>query len=270
MEYTEVRLRGLTQENREAIIYYLGEEGFESFADDGEDLLAYIPSDIYDAQKVDDLCRRFEADHDVRNIPEQNWNETWEKNFNPVLIRGRCLIRAPFHESVPGVEHEIVIMPKMSFGTAHHETTAGMIAMMLDLNMKDKKVLDMGTGTGILAIMAEKLGAREVTAIDNDHWSFENALENVERNNCRRISVMEGGAEKISGDFDIILANINRNILIEQLPFYSGAAHSGTLLMMSGFYEEDLPVISNAAAANGFLLLNSSSENRWVAAIFIK
>jgi ribosomal protein L11 methyltransferase len=270
MEYIEIRIKDLTGEIRDIITWYLGDAGFESFSEDGADLLAYVNKSAYDRQQVAGIVQNFQKDFSEQEIPEQNWNEEWEKNFQPVTIAGRCHVRAPFHPHVEGIEHEIVIMPKMSFGTAHHETTSGMITLMLDLDMKGKTVLDMGCGTGILAILAEQLGAEAILAIDNDSWAYENALENVERNNCTRITVMEGGKEKISGHFGVIIANINRNILLDQISSYADAAAPGAVLLMSGFYEEDLPVIRASAEENGFQYLAHLSSNRWVAASFTK
>ncbi len=270
MDYIELKVKGLASGNKDLLIYFLGEEGFESFLDMGDDLLAYIPVADYNPDKVKALTETYEGEISVSLIQQRNWNEEWEKNFPPVTIDGRCYIRAPFHPPLPGIEYEIVIMPKMSFGTAHHETTAQMISLMLEVDFKGKKVLDMGCGTGILAVMAEKLGASEILAVDNDTWAFENAKENVLRNNCNHILVKQGELAEANGDYSIILANINRNILLAQIKEYSRFSHSGSILVMSGFYEEDLQAITQCAWDNGFTKKNHISKNKWVAAIFIK
>ncbi|MGE5425078.1 MAG: 50S ribosomal protein L11 methyltransferase [Syntrophothermus sp.] len=270
MEYIELRVKKLLPDQKDLLTFYLAEEGFESFTEEGEDLLAYVQSALYQKDKTSKILEGLKAEYDEKIIPDQNWNEEWEKNFQPVTINGRCHIRAPFHPELKDIQYEIVIMPKMSFGTAHHETTAGMIELMMDLDLKGKTVLDMGCGTAILAILAEKMGAANIVAIDNDHWAYENALENAERNNCSRITVKEGGKELITGNFDVIIANINRNILLDQMNNYSSAAKNGSLLLMSGFYEEDLSAIKESARENGFSYKMHQSQNNWVAALFNK
>lgn len=270
MEYIEIRIDNLTPEVKDLLVFYLGENGFDSFTEDGEDLLAYIPSKWYNYDQVNEICGKQKASFRETLIPDQNWNQEWEKNFEPVVISGRCLVRAPFHPAGHDVEYDIVIMPKMSFGTAHHETTSGVISLMLDLDLAGKRILDMGCGTGVLAILAEKKGAREIVAIDNDEWAFENSVENVARNNCSKISVIIGGAEKIAGKFDVVIANINRNILLGQMKDYGECTSPGSLLVLSGFYEDDLPAIKESAAGKGFSFTSSVSENNWVAAIFTK
>jgi ribosomal protein L11 methyltransferase len=269
MNYTEIHIESLTPELKEILVSLLADRNFESFAGEDDELLAYIPSEHFSREQVEKVCGQFGLNFVVKEIAGRNWNEEWEKNFEPVLIAGKCYIRAPFHPSRPEYPFEIVIEPKMSFGTAHHETTSMMIETMLDMNFQDKKVLDMGSGTGILAILASMMGAREVDAIDNDEWAFSNAKENVNRNDAGRITVKMGDVDAARSGYDVILANINRNVLTSQIPEYSRKMKSGELVM-SGFYEEDIPVIKFSATSHGFTFDSMLTKNRWVALRFVK
>jgi ribosomal protein L11 methyltransferase len=269
MEYIEVRIHPLTPELKEIIISLLAEKNFESFAGEEDELLAYVPAGLFVREDVQRICDPFGAVFTETLIPEQNWNREWEKNFEPVLIEGKCYIRAPFHAPRPDYPYEIIIEPKMSFGTAHHETTAMMIGMMMQMDFKGKKVLDMGSGTGILAILARKEGAASVDAIDNDSWAYSNAMENMEKNNISGVTVTMGDVDAAGSGYDILLANINRNVLIGHLPEYSKCIEKGELLM-SGFYVDDLPLIMQAAESNGFVFKRQVTKNRWVAAQFEK
>lgn len=269
MEYFEIRIHPASEEKKEILTSLLAEEDFESFAESGDELLAYIRVKNYNRKKVEDICGQFEVEFTEKRIPDQNWNAEWEKNFEPVLIADKCYIRAPFHAPGPGYPYEIIIEPKMSFGTAHHETTAMMIEMMMQMDFTGKKVLDMGCGTGILAILAKMLGATEVDAIDNDEWAFNNAVENMERNSATQVTVKQGDITAAGSGYDIILANINRNVLLVHIPEYSKRMNKGELLM-SGFYEDDLEVIRQPAAMNGFKLDRTIKNNQWVATRFIK
>lgn len=259
-------------------MFLLSEEGFDSFIEHEDGFLGYLPfpgTHLVDAPfSPPDLIEELLLGKGVKGtwnrIPEQNWNEEWEKNYNPVLISNRCFIRAPFHEPKPEVDYEIVIEPKMSFGTAHHETTSMMIEHILELDCAGKRVLDMGCGTGVLAILAKMKGADQVTAIDHDEWSYLNSKENVERNGFPDIVTLQGDVQSLPGMWvDIILANINRNILLDQLPAYASILSNGQLLM-SGFYTEDLPIITEAAAKVGFSYQQHLTKNNWVAAIYQK
>jgi ribosomal protein L11 methyltransferase len=269
MEYTEISIQPAPEEIREILVSLLAEEGFESFAETGNGILAYVPASLLDRLKVAGICSRFGMKFTEKNIPDQNWNAEWEKNFEPVTVTGRCYIRAPFHPARKDVEYEILIEPKMSFGTAHHETTAMMIETMLEMDLREKRILDMGCGTGILAILADKMGAAEVTAVDNDEWAFLNASENILANHTSAIKVKMGDVDLAGAGFDVILANINRNVLLQHIPEYSKRMKTGQLLM-SGFYEEDLPMILETAALHSFRFDQSMTKNRWVAALFRK
>ena len=269
MDYFEIRIHPASEEKREILTSLLAEENFESFVETENELLAYIQAHNYVREKVEQLCDQFEVKFTEKQIPDQNWNAEWEKNFEPVLISGKCYIRAPFHAPRSDYRYEIIIEPKMSFGTAHHETTALMIEVMMQMDFMGKKVLDMGCGTGILAILADKMGASEVDAIDNDSWAYNNAMENMEKNLASAVTVKMGDMDAAGSGYDILLANINRNVLISHLPEYSKRIIKGELLM-SGFYEEDLAMIRQAAESNAFVFERYITKNRWVAARFIK
>ena len=269
MEYFEIRIHPVSEEKQEILTSLLAEVNFESFVETEDELLAYIQAHNYVREKVEQLCDQFEVKFTEKQIPDQNWNAEWEKNFEPVLIAEKCYIRAPFHAPRPDYPFEIIIEPKMSFGTAHHETTALMIEVMMQMDFMGKKVLDMGCGTGILAILADKMGAAEVEAIDNDPWAYNNAMENMEKNHVTAMTVKMGDVDAAGSGYDILLANINRNVLISHLPEYSKCIKKGELLM-SGFYEEDLAMIRQAAELNAFIFDRHITKNRWVAARFIK
>src|SRR5690606_37206842 len=209
----------------EILIAELGYAGFESFVETDEGVTAYIQKDEWNAAILDDIqilnSDEFEISFTFEEIEQTNWNEEWEKNFNPIIVDNVCSVRAPFHPK-PDVKYDIIIEPKMSFGTGHHETTHMMIQYILKNDFKNKSVLDMGCGTGVLAILAEKQGAVAVDAIDVDNWCYLNAIENVDRNECHHINVYQGDASLLSGKrYDVIIANINRNILLEDIPVYA-------------------------------------------------
>ncbi len=256
----------------EIIMARLGELGFESFEQTGDGLLAYIPAAAFDTSILSDPML-WPGDGDIKYswkvIPEQNWNAVWESNFEPVTIGGRCHIRAPFHPATEGFEHEIVIEPKMSFGTAHHETTALMIETLLEVMPGPKRVLDMGCGTGVLAILASMRGAEKVTAIDNDEWAYKNTLENILKNNTPGINVYHGDAGLLRGmTFDLIIANINRNILLADMQAYAACLVPGSMLLMSGFYRDDLDAVTEKAAKLGLTYKSMRVKNNWVAAAY--
>jgi ribosomal protein L11 methyltransferase len=275
MEYTELKCSIPTGEAAfaELIMARLGELGFESFSETDEGLLAYIPSVNFDPSILNNpelWPEGVEVDYTWSVIPEQNWNAVWEENFEPVTLAGRCYIRAPFHPAMPGIAYEIIIEPKMSFGTAHHETTALMIEYLLDEPLEGLSVLDMGSGTGVLAILAAMRGATGVTAIDNDEWAYRNAIENVEKNKTGCVDVYLGDAGLLENGkmFDFIIANINRNILLNDIETYCKSLRKGGTLLMSGFYAEDIDAISLAAAASGLEYQGHKERNNWVAVCY--
>lgn len=249
---------------------YLGEIGFESFEETAYGLLAYVENDLFDKDIFENLLKNFpyttKIEYKQTVIEQVNWNEEWEKNyFEPIVIGDKCVIRSSFHQNYPTSEYEIIIDPKMSFGTGHHETTSLMIAEILQMELKNKSVLDMGCGTAVLAILASMCGAKPVVAIDIDPWCTENSIENIEKNGVEPIEVLLGGAELLSDKkFDIIIANINRNILLTDIKKYSASLNEGGALFMSGFYLEDIPIIEKEANDNGLVLTGFQQKNNWV------
>lgn len=256
----------------EIIMAALGEHGFESFEETENGFLAYIQAQAFDVSILNDESLWPEGANPSftwQFIKDQNWNAVWESNFEPVLIDGRCMVRAPFHPKIAGIEFDIVIEPKMSFGTAHHETTAQVISLMLKTDIKEKPLLDMGCGTGVLAILAAMKGASDVVAVDNDEWAFRNAIENVEKNKMPHIHVYLGDVLLLAGrKFDIILANINRNILLRDMEHYCKCLNAGGKLMMSGFYISDMDLIHSKATSLGLIMADQSVQNNWVAVSF--
>lgn len=256
----------------EILVAELGYLGFESFVEEEDGITAYIPAEEYE----DDLLagvhilqsEDFEITYSKGEIEQVNWNEEWEKNFSPIMVDDICSVRAPFHPE-PDVEYDIVIEPKMSFGTGHHATTHMMIQHILKNDWNDKAVLDMGCGTGVLAILASLKGAKFVDAIDIDNWCYQNTMENVGRNDCDNINVEEGGAELLQDrKYDMILANINRNILLRDLPIYVDCLNKGGDLFLSGFYEEDIPVIKETCTNLSLTYIEHFERSNWVAVKF--
>ena len=254
----------------------LAEIGFESFLEDEKGLRAYIPAEKWDEGALSEKLASFPfaagITYSQMYVKGQNWNEEWEKNyFQPIVIGGDCVIHSTFHKDVPQAEYDIVIDPKMSFGTGHHETTSLMIEKILKTDLKGKSLLDMGCGTAVLAILAAKKGANPVLAIDIEEWAYNNSLENTAMNGEPQIEVQKGGAELLENRFfDVILANINRNILLEDMHKYAACMKPGSELYMSGFYREDIPAIDEEARKHGLKQLAVNEKNRWVAVRFQK
>ena len=256
----------------EILIAELAEVGFDSFVDTPTGIKAYIPKDSWNEQILEDIYLlenpEFTISYQITEIEQVNWNEEWEKNFSPIVVEDLCTVRANFHPAL-NTPYDIVITPKMSFGTGHHETTYMMLQQLLSLSLESMKVLDMGCGTGILAIMAALRGARDITAIDIDPWCVENASENVQQNDCSFITIKEGDVSLIVGEqYNLILANINRNILLSDIPAYAQTLLPKGLLLVSGFYEEDLAAIKEKSQEVGLTYISHIERNRWVSAKF--
>lgn len=257
----------------EILVAELGEAGFESFVEGEDGLMAYIQKTDWHPDILKDVAilnnADFEISYTMEEIEQVNWNEEWEKNFEPIVVDDVCTVRAPFHQ-VPDTVFDIIIEPKMSFGTGHHETTHMMIQHILKLNLQGKRVLDMGCGTAVLAILAEKKGATAIDAIDIDNWCYLNSVENAERNSCSRISVYEGDAGLLEGrSYDVIIANINRNILLEDIPVYASCLNADGVLLLSGFYKDDIPVIEEKCSEFALNFDENFEKNHWVAVKFL-
>jgi ribosomal protein L11 methyltransferase len=260
---------------QDILIAELGEIGFESFEETESGLLAYIQEVEYNEDKLSNLLifknEFVNIQYQSKLIPAQNWNAVWESNYDSVLIDNACYIRAPFHPARPEVAFEIIIEPQMSFGTAHHETTANMISYLLTEDLKGKSFLDMGCGTGVLAILAQKKGAFPIFAIDNDDWAFRNSVDNVSKNNANNIEVLKGDATLLrEKQFDIIFANINKNVLMSDMEIYSNCLTKNGKLFLSGFYENDLSDIKTQASLFNLTFQNHRVKNTWTAVYFIK
>ncbi len=248
--------------------------GFDSFNEEENRLLAYISAESFTEdilKEITFLKNHPEIKTEIKSLENINWNKEWESNYQPVTIAGKCYVRAPFHPPATGVEYEIVIEPKMAFGTAHHETTQLMAGWLMDLDVKDKDVLDMGCGTGILAILANKMGARYVIGIDNDEWAWRNGMENFQINGLPAEHVFAGDASLIRKDrFDVLLANINRNILLQDMKAYADGLRKKSDLLLSGFYKSDIDAISARASEFGLHLSGFRSLNDWAVVLFKK
>ena len=258
----------------EILIAELGYVGFESFVENDTGVTAYIQKQEWNSQILDDLyilgSPKFKIKYAHHEVIQTNWNKEWEKNFNPIQVDGQVSIRAPFHEN-PSLKFDIVIEPKMSFGTGHHETTHMMIQHLLALDLENKKVLDMGCGTGILAIFAEMKGAQPTDAIDIDSWCYQNSLENVQRNGCRHITVLEGDSSLLIGKkYDVVIANINRNILLSDMKTYTDSLSKNGVLLLSGFYKDDITIIENEVVKHGLVFDKMIQRNSWVALKYTK
>jgi ribosomal protein L11 methyltransferase len=256
----------------EILIAELGFAGFESFVETETGVTAYIQKEEWNDRILNHIqvlnSNEFQISYSFDEIEQTNWNEEWEKNFNPIVVDNECAVRAPFHEKFD-TKYDIIIEPKMSFGTGHHETTHMMIQHILKNDFVNKSVLDMGCGTGVLAILAEMRGAIRLEAIDIDNWCYLNSLENVARNSCNHIQVFEGDASLLVGkSFDVIIANINRNILLNDIKTYSSILEKQGSLFLSGFYKEDISTINAECKQHGLKLMEELERNNWVALRF--
>jgi len=263
MNYIQVTIASGEVEEQEMFIALMAAIGYEGFEQEEKLLRAFIPEEQFDHGMLLSLLEPMGAKFETERIKETNWNEEWEKNFQPVIVDGFCAIRAHFHAPIAGVEHELVITPKMSFGTGHHATTFMMIQAMQQLDFKDRRVFDFGTGTGVLAILAERLGATSVLATDNDDWSIENARENVTNNGCSRIQVVKMDTVP-EGPFDIILANINKHVIISQLSALGQQLNPGGVILLSGLLGNDFQDIENEAVKNNISISVRMTKGSWI------
>lgn len=269
MDYLQVNLTCL-EEFREILIAELAEIGFDSFLETDTGVEAFVQEDLLDRKAFAQLIEQYRlpaqllVTEDI--LPKVNWNEEWEKNYDPIYVDNLVYVRASFHGPQPGFRYEIVINPKMSFGTGHHATTHQLLSMQGTIDHQDKRVLDVGSGTGILAIMAQLLGARTVEAFDIDEWCVDNGNENFDLNGLSaRMGLGTIRQVQPQGTFDIVLANINKNVLLDEMAIYAGLLPVGGLLLLSGFYSEDTEDLLQAAAPYGLQLLRSTTKDNWAA-----
>jgi ribosomal protein L11 methyltransferase len=275
LDYIELKVDVLP-DFADIVVAELAEVGFDSFVETPQGVNAYVPADVFDELQVQEIVRKYAAltpvTYTFSTLPRQNWNEEWEKNYQPIIIGNQCVVRASFHQLPEKFPYEIVINPKMSFGTGHHETTALMLEMQLGVDHAGKRVLDAGCGTGILAIMACKRGAVHVDAYDIDAWAVENARENGQLNGCPDIGIQQGTIEEVrlSGPYGVILANINRNVLLREISRYAGELATGGLLLLSGFYEQDVAELNKIAAESNLSQTAQHIKQHWAALCFQK
>lgn len=276
MNYTQVsfKLNPDSEEYREILIAMLSELNFESFDETGEQLTGYIRGESVNPDEIRGITSSlpFSVEFKDELVPDQNWNEIWEKNyFKPLLIGGRCLVRAPFHKDYQPAEFELVIEPKMAFGTGNHETTSLVAEQILNMDIDGKTVLDMGCGTGILGMLASLKGAKHVTAIDIDHWSYESTLENARINNIFNLEAKLGDASLLGNEIvDIIFANIHKNVILNDLPKYVKVLAKGGKILLSGFYKTDMPDVKEKAESLGLQEIGFLEKNNWVVYEFEK
>ena len=269
-DYTQIEFEHLSTGQKEIIIALLSEMKYEGF-EEVEDLLkAFIPSAFYDENELTTFCERHGLFFSRSKVEDKNWNTHWESNFHPVIVghsidnKPWVAVRAMFHEPIVNASHELIITPKMSFGTGHHATTSMMMKMMSELDFTDKMVLDFGTGTGVLAILSEKLGAARIIAIENDEQSIKNANENLDSNNCSRIQLIEASAAYVDIRFDIILANIIKGVILDNLTAFAKQMVNGGIVLLSGLLADDEREILEKAGSNNLILRKKIEDKNWV------
>jgi ribosomal protein L11 methyltransferase len=265
MNYIEVIINASNKELQEILIAELSQENYYGFEEEEETLKAFIQEEQFNEEVLKSILDDHQVAYKLNTIEEQNWNQLWESNFEPITVDDFVGVRASFHQPIENVQHEIIITPKMSFGTGHHATTWMMMKAMQSLDFSGKSVFDFGTGTGILAILAEKLGASEVLAMDHDDWCIENATENLETNDCRKIILMKGDTANVMQQFDIILANINRNIIEDNLAFLTQNLKPGGTMLLSGLLAEDEQPIRQQIEDFKLTYTNTFSRSGWIA-----
>jgi len=265
MDYIKITFADLQPEQKEILIAQLADAGYEGFEETDNSLDAFINKKDFDKKLLTEISFKYQTPFTSEKIAETNWNQIWESNFEPVIVEDYVAVRADFHKPITNTKFEIVITPKMSFGTGHHATTYMMIGLMKEIVFANKSILDFGTGTGILAILAEKSGAKEIYAIDNDDWSIENARENFQKNDCSRINLQKATNASSDKKFDIILANINKNVILENFDVLKNEMKSNGTLLLSGLLETDRYDVLNYAKALNLSVKNSLIRNNWIA-----
>lgn len=263
--YIRISFKDINEDQLHLLVALLENIGFDGFEENENALTAYIKEEAFDAKRLEKIAKQCNASYTTSLEKEQNWNAVWESNFQPVIVNDFVAVRASFHEPVAGVAHEIIITPKMSFGTGHHATTWMMLEQMSKLDFTDKTVFDFGAGTGILAILAEKLGASVVIAIDNDEWSIRNAKENFSTNGCHRIILQHHDTAEMQQHFDIILANINKNIILTNLSFLVSQLNAGGFILLSGLLKDDEADILNELKKYPVTHVYTQHKDKWIA-----
>lgn len=273
MNYIELRLT-VAPDYVDILTAELAEVGYESFVETDDGLNAYIEEPEFNESAVARIVTKYAGQtaiaYQFSSLEKRNWNAEWESAYEPIEVAGQVRVRASFHQPNPRFRHDLVINPKMSFGTGHHETTASVLELMLGLNFADKRVLDVGCGTGILAVLAAKMGAKSVLAFDIEEWAVGNARENAELNNCSQVSVFQGTIDAVEPTYrcDVVLANINRNVLLREIPTYTRLLNAGGYLIVCGFYEADAPDIQRVAVSVGLTPVRAQILRGWVAQVF--
>ena len=278
-DYIEVRfdLTPCSETETDVLAALLCEIDYESFVPDESGLVAYVKKELFDELKIKTILTEFPFDNDISYkyeiVEGQDWNSEWEKNyFKPIIVKDQCVIHSSFHKDIPSLHYDIVIDPKMAFGTGHHATTSLIIEQLLEMDLVDKSVVDMGTGTGILAILASMRGASQITAIEIDPMAHANAIDNLKINNAESINLILGDASSLDKvkNIDVFIANINRNIITQDISAYASTLHSGSVMLLSGFYESDIPVIMEYARPLGLTYHSHTIKNDWSCLYLVK
>jgi len=264
MNYLQIEFETLQEGESERLIALLAEAGFESFEETENSLLAFIKEAGFKEDSLEEILKFVPVNYAITVVPQQNWNAQWESSFEPIVVNDFVAIRAAFHQPIKEVKHEIIITPKMSFGTGHHATTYMMIEQMGGLDFAGKMVVDFGTGTAVLAILAEKMGAAKIDAIDYDEWSIENSIENAAANNCSNINLIKAETISTKKTYDIILANINLNVILSSLAAIQAVSKKGSFILLSGFIKADEGVMLKSLAETGIYPLKTVQKGEWI------
>ena len=262
--HIQITFFDIQPEQQDWVIAHLAEAGFEGFEEKEMELTAFIPQRNYNPAILKEMAYKFQLEYAEKIIPEQNWNQLWESSFHPVIVGDFVAVRANFHAPINGIRHEIIITPKMSFGTGHHATTFMMMEQMQNIDFQNKKVFDFGTGTGVLAILADKMGAKEVLAMDNDEWSINNAKENIERNSCSHVKLVAQDFPASEYYFDILLANINKHVILEHLSTLFAQLNKPGIVLLSGLLHFDEKEMIEAVKKHALILENKTVKDNWL------